>query len=330
MSAVRPGLMRAVRVAQFGGPEVLKVDHNVPIPQPAEGQVLVEVKASGINPVDTYVRSGTYALKPELPYTPGSDLAGTVKAVGPAVTRFKPGDRVYAVRSLSGSYAEYSVADQDMMGHLHDNLSFAEGAGIGIPCYTAYRAIIIKSRAEAGKSVLIHGASGAVGLACVQIAKAKGLKVYGTAGTQEGIDLVLKQGATAAFNHREEGYAEKITEATDGKGPDIIIEMLANVNLGTDLQLVNKNGIIVVVGNRGTVDINPRITMQKECIVTGLLLGNASQAEFMEMHSALAEGMKSGWLKPYIGKEYSLEEAPLAHDEVINSGKSLGKRVFKL
>lgn len=330
MSVVRPSLMRAVRVAQFGGPEVLKVENNVPVPEPSEGQVLVEVKAAGINPVDTYIRSGTYALKPQLPYTPGVDMAGIVKLVGPTVTRFKPGDRVYAVRTITGVYAEYTVADQNLLGHLAENLTFEQGAGIGVPCFTAYRAVVTKGKAESGQTILIHGASGAVGLACVQIAKARGLTVYGTAGTQEGIDLVVKLGATACFNHREEGYSTKITEATGGNGPDIIIEMLANVNLERDLQLVNKFGTVVVVGNRGTIEINPRLTMQKECMIVGCMLGHTTTEEFMKMHEAVGEGMKAGWVKPYICKEYSLEEAALAHDEVINSGKSLGKRIFKL
>ncbi|XP_060578400.1 zeta-crystallin-like isoform X2 [Ruditapes philippinarum] len=325
-------MMRAVRVAQFGGPEVLKVETNVAIPTPSQSQVLVEVKAAGINPVDTYIRSGTYAIKPPLPFTPGSDLAGIVKDVGANVTKFKPGDRVYVIKNVSGGYAEFTTVEENMVGHLTSSLSFQQGAGVGIACYTAFRAVCLigREKVKPGNSILIHGASGAVGLACVQIAVSKGMKVYGTAGTLEGIDLVLKQGATAVFNHREEGYADKIVEATGGVGPDLIIEMLANVNLETDMKIINRKGIIVVVGNRGSIEINPRLAMQKESHVTGMILMNASPEDWVEMHSGISEGLKAGWLVPHICKEYKLDEAPVAHDEVINNTGTLGKRVFVL
>jgi len=324
--------MRAVRVAAFGGPEVLKVETNVPVPTPSPSQVVVEVKAAGINPVDTYIRTGTYAVKPPLPYTPGSDAAGIVKHVGSAVTKFKPGDRVFVIKNVSGAYAEFTAAEEAMVGHLDAALSFQQGAGIGVPCFTAYRALCIQGRekAVAGNSVLIHGASGAVGLACVQMAAARGMTVIGTAGSQEGMNLVKQSGATVVLNHKEEGYTNKILAATAGEGPDLIIEMLANVNLETDLTLVKRKGVIVVVGNRGNIEINPRHMMQKESKVTGLILMNASEDEWSEMHDSIAEGMKEGWLQPHINKEYSLDDAPQAHHDVINSATTLGKRVIVL
>ncbi|XP_052790958.1 zeta-crystallin-like isoform X2 [Mya arenaria] len=323
-------LMRAVRVAQFGGPEVLKVDTNVPVPAPSDTQVLVEVKAAGVNPVDTYIRSGTYAIKPPLPFIPGSDVAGIVKDVGSKVTKFKPGDKVYVIKNTSGGYAEFTIAEEALMGHLPATLTYPQGAGVGIPCYTAYRALCIKAREKlkAGNTVLVHGASGAVGLACVQIAVAKGLKVLGTAGTQEGMDMVSSQGAAAVFNHKEPDYTEKILEETGGVGPDIIIEMLANVNLQTDMTIINKNGIIVAVGSRGNIEINPRLTMQKESTYTGMILMNASQDEWSEMHAGIKKGLEEGWLRPHVCKEYSFEEAPQAHIDVINNTGSLGKRVI--
>ncbi|XP_052790959.1 zeta-crystallin-like isoform X3 [Mya arenaria] len=274
-------LMRAVRVAQFGGPEVLKVDTNVPVPAPSDTQVLVEVKAAGVNPVDTYIRSGTYAIKPPLPFIPGSDVAGIVKDVGSKVTKFKPGERVFVSRKMyvADGYAEYSVAEETDTSTLGESLTFQQGAGVGIPYFTAFRALcyVAREKLKAGNTVLVHGASGAVGLACVQIAVAKGLKVLGTAGTQEGMDMVSSQGAAAVFNHKEPDYTEKILEETGGVGPDIIIEMLANVNLQTDMTIINKNGIIVAVGSRGNIEINPRLTMQKESTYTGMILMNASQ-----------------------------------------------------
>lgn len=325
-------MMRAVRVTKFGGPEVLKVETNVPVPTPTQSQVLVEVKAAGINPIDTYIRSGRYPMSDKVAYTPGIDLAGIVKEVGANVTKYKPGDRVYAIQNVSGGYAEFATVEENMLGHLPSSLSFQQGAGVGIPCYTAIRAICLigREKAKPGKSILIHGASGAVGLACVQIAVSKGMKVYGTAGTQEGMDFILKQGANAVFNHKEEGYADKIVESMGGTGPDLIVEMLANVNLNTDLELINNTGIIVVVGSRGTVEINPGLTMRKAPILTGMALLHTAPEDWPEMHSGISEGLKAGWLVPHICKEYKLEEAPAAHDEIINNKGTIGKRVFVL
>ncbi|KAH3802526.1 hypothetical protein DPMN_156204 [Dreissena polymorpha] len=322
-------VMRAIRVANYGGPEVLKVDPKVPVPVPTDTQVLVEVKAAGVNPVDTYIRSGSFGTTGPLPYTPGADVAGIVSKIGAKVTKFKPGDNVYVIRNVSGGYAECTVAEENMVGKLPSHLSFSQGAGLGIPCYSAARAYIkAKGKVMQGNTVLVHGASGAVGLACVQIGKAKGLTVLGTAGTKEGLDLVLKHGAANAFNHKEQGYIDKVLEATNGAGPDIIIEMLANVNLDTDMKIVNKGGIIVVVGSRGNVEIAPRLLMFKESIVTGFSLGNAPPEEWVEMHQVISEGLTQGWLVPSVQKEYKLEEASLAHEEIINNSGTTGNRIL--
>ncbi|KAH3867657.1 zeta-crystallin-like [Dreissena polymorpha] len=321
--------MRAIRVANHGGPEVLKIDPKVPVPVPSDTQVLVEVKAAGVNPVDTYIRSGTFRITVPLPYTPGSDVAGIVSKVGAKVTKFKPGDKVYVIRNVSGGYAEFTVAEETMVGKLPTHLSFSQGAGLGVPCYSASRAYIkAKDKVKPGNTVLVHGASGAVGLACVQIGKAKGLTVLGTAGTKEGLDLVLKHGAAKAFNHKEQGYIDKVLEATNGTGPDIIIEMLANVNLDTDVNTINKGGIIVVVGSRGTAQIVPRVIMYKEIIVTGFALWNAPPEEWVEMHQVISEGLTKGWLVPSVQKEYKLEEASLAHEEIINNSGTTGNRIL--
>nr|XP_022323045.1 quinone oxidoreductase-like isoform X2 [Crassostrea virginica] len=323
-------IMKAIRVTEFGGPQVLKLETNVPIPEPAQDEVLIKVEAAGINPVDTYIRSGTYAVKPTLPYTPGKDVAGVVEDVGAKVQHLKKGDRVYSMATTSGGYAEYCTAASSGTKILHSNLSFQEGAGIGIPYYTAYRALVIIGGARPGQTVLVHGASGAVGLACVQIARSRGLRVLGTAGSQAGIELISRNGCDVAFSHREEGYTDKIMEATASTGPDIIIEMLANVNLEKDLSMITKKGRIVVVGNRGSVEITPRLAMQKECIVTGMVLFNASQDELNEIDAAVSAGMRDGWVKPHIGKMYTLEQAPVAHDDVINNKGAQGRLIFKI
>src|ERR1700719_2268064 len=233
--------MKAIRVHEFGGPEVLKLE-EVPTPRPTEVQVLVRVRAVGVNPYDTYMRAGTYAIKPQLPYTPGSDAAGTVEAVGPGVTEAKPGDRVYTARTLTGAYAEYAMALEDQVHLLPDNISFEQGAAVWVPYGTAYHALHHFAKARAGETVLVHGASGGVGTASVQIARAIGMTVFGTASTEEGLKLVKREGAHQVFDHSKAGYQEEIMKASVGKGVDLILEMAAHVNLGNDLKMLALQG----------------------------------------------------------------------------------------
>ncbi|XP_046567472.1 quinone oxidoreductase-like isoform X2 [Haliotis rubra] len=323
-------VMRAIRVTEFGGPEVLKVHNDVPIPQPKSSEVLIKVSAAGVNPVDTYIRSGVYPAKPALPYTPGMDIAGVVHDVGADVKKFKKGDRVYSMRTSSGGYAEFTTVEEKYIGRLSDGITFQQGAGIGVPYYTAYRALLLRGEARPGQTVLVHGASGGVGSAAVQVAKSLGIRVLGTAGTPEGVEAVKKNGADVVFNHREEGYIQKIMDATGGEGPDVILEMLANVNLEKDLGMIKLRGRIVNIGSRGPTEINPRATMGKECTITGVMLMISSDADWKEMHAAMEAGMSQGWLRPIVGKEFPLEKAAETHDLIINTKSAQGNIVLKL
>jgi len=209
--------MKAIQVHEFGGPEVLKLE-EIPTPQPAAGQALVRIHAAGVNPYDTYMRNGTYAIKPPLPYTPGSDGAGIVEAVGSGVGKVKLGDRVYVAKTVTGAYAEYAIALESQVHRLPEKVSFTQGAGVWVPYGTAYHALYHSAQAHASEIVLIHGASGGVGIAGVQIARASGLTVFGTASSQKGLDLVMREGAHQVFNHSEPGYLEEIMKATGGRG----------------------------------------------------------------------------------------------------------------
>ncbi|XP_033732342.1 quinone oxidoreductase-like [Pecten maximus] len=323
-------IMKAIRVAQFGGAEVMKVEANLTVPKPSEKQILIKVSAAGVNPVDTYIRSGNYAKLPALPYTPGSDVGGVVEDIGSEVSQFKKGDHVFTVRTDTGGYGEYTLADSSLVGVLDDKLSLDQGAAIGVPYFTAYRAVVVLGKAQKGETILVHGASGAVGLACVQIAKAKGLRVIGTAGTQEGLDIVTSIGADAAVNHRGDNYTQSITEACGGSGPNLIIEMLANVNLEKDLQMAAPRGRVLIVGSRGTVEVTPRLTMGKELTVQGVMLMGSTAEEWEQMHAGIREGMSAGWLKPHIGHTYTLEQAPQAHNDIINTKGATGKLILKI
>ncbi len=255
--------MKAIRVREYGGPSVLKLE-ELPTPEPGPGQVLVRNHAVGVNPVDTYLRSNTDNRGPKLPYTPGSDAAGVVEAVGAGVTGVKPGERVYSGGTLTGAYAELSLCDQAQVHPLPGPVTFPQGAAMNVPYATAYHALFNRGHGQAGETVLVHGASGGVGIGAVQLARARGLTVIGTAGTERGRQLVLEQGAHHVLDHTARDYLDELTDLTGGRGPDIILEMLANVNLQKDLGILAMRGRIVVIGNRGTVEINARLAMNKD------------------------------------------------------------------
>ncbi|XP_072024139.1 quinone oxidoreductase-like [Amphiura filiformis] len=322
--------MRAVRVTEWGGPEVLKVHPDVTIPEPQVNQILIKVGASGVNPVEAYKRTGRDAKSMSLPWTPGTDCAGTVHKIGLAVTNFKPGDRVYTFGSVTGTYAEYAISTEDNVYLLPDQLDFKAGAALGVPYFTAYRALIQRARAEAGQTVLVHGASGSVGIATLQFAKAYGMTVLGTAGTPEGMQLVRENGAKFVFNHRQDGYMDEIMTATSGEGVDVIIEMLADVNLQKDLEILAPDGVVAVIGSRGTAEIKPALMLGKESTIIGVTVrgGVKGQKSRKVISAAINAGIQSGWIKPHIGKEFSLEGAPQAHHEIIDGPGALGRIVL--
>jgi len=323
--------VKAIVVHEFGEPDVMRVE-QVPNPAPGPGQVLVRVRAVGVNPVDTYVRKGAYARKPKLPYTPGADAAGIVQGVGHGVVRFVPGQRVYITGTVAGAYgacAELAVCDPAQVHPLPDSISFEQGAAVGVPYGTAYRAIFQRAEARPGETVLVHGGSGGVGTAAIQLAHAAGMVVLATAGTERGLSHLAAMGATHAFNHNTPDYTDRIMDATEGAGVNVILEMLANVNLNRDLGLLARKGRVIVIGNRGTVEIDARQAMAKDADIRGMILFNTSPAEMAEIHAALGAGLANGTLRPVVGREFALEEAPLAHVTVMSPGAH-GKIVLKI
>src|SRR2546427_6484215 len=213
--------MKAICIHTFGEPEVMQLE-EIPDPQPGPGQVVVRVQAVGVNPVETYIRSGIYP-KPPTPYTPGADGAGVVEAIGEGVTRVTVGDHVYTAGSVSGTYAEQALCKESQVHPLPERASFAQGAAVNVPYATAYRALFQRAQASPGEVVFVHGASGGVGIAAVQLARAAGMTVIGTAGTEQGRRLVAEQGAHHVLNHRASGYLEQVLALTNGRGADIIL-----------------------------------------------------------------------------------------------------------
>jgi NADPH:quinone reductase len=318
--------MKAIRVSEYGGPSVLKLQ-EIPAPAVGPNQVLVRNHAVGVNPVDTYLRSNTDNRGPKLPYTPGSDTAGVVEAVGPGVTAVKVGDRVYVGGTSTGAYAELSVSEHTEVHPLPAAVSFAQGAAVNAPYATAYHALFHRAHGEAGETVLVHGASGGVGIGAVQLARARGLTVVGTAGTERGRRLVLEQGAHHVLDHTAPGYLDGLSRLTGGRGPDIILEMLANANLQKDLGVIALRGRIVVIGNRGNVEINARLAMNKDAAILGMALFHATPAQLVGIHGALVEGLTNGTLRPVVGHELPLAQAARAHEVVMGAGH-VGKVVL--
>ena len=318
--------MKAIRVQQFGEPDVLQIA-EVPDLTPGPGQVVVALHAIGINPVETYVRSGKYPKLPSLPYTPGNDAAGTIAALGAGVTGWKTGDRVYLAGSLTGTYAEQALCEPAHLHPLPDAITFPQGAALGVPYTTAHVALFHRGQLRSGEIILIHGATGGVGLAAVQFAQTVEARVLATGGTPAGRSLLLQEGAHTVFDHHAEDYSQQILDATDGRGVDMILEMLANVNLGKDLPMLAQNGRVVVVGSRGNVEINPRDLMARNADVRGMIVFGTPAPVLTEAHVAIVGGLQGGALRPIIGRTFPLAEAAQAHKAVMSPGAS-GKVVL--
>jgi NADPH2:quinone reductase len=323
--------MKAIRVHEFGGPAVLKLE-EIPDPKAGPGEVIVRVRAAGVNPVDAYIATGTYPRKPPLPYTPGQDGAGDIQSVGANVNDFKTGDRVYICGvgntvAGAGTYAELALCIPSQLHHLPARASFGQGAALGVPYCTAYRALFQRAHARPGETVLVHGATGGVGIACVELAHARGLTVIGSGGTDAGLKVVREHGAGVVVNHNAAGYTDEIMRATGGKGVDLVVEMAAHVNLDRDLGLLAKHGRVVVVGNRGRTEIDARQAMSRDAAILGMTLFNVTEADFVEIHAALIAGLTNGTLNPVVGREIPLAEAPRAHETVMQPG-ALGKIIL--
>src|SRR5580765_2270620 len=323
--------MKAIVVREFGKPDVMKLEASAPDPAPGPGDVLVRIRAAGVNPVDAYIHTGAHLRKPTLPYTPGFDGAGEIERVGAGVKGFAPGDRVYIggpghAPGGAGTYADLALCPQAHVHVLPPRSSFAQGAAIGVPYATAYRALFQRANARPGETVLIHGATGGVGIAAVELAHARGLRVIGSGGTDAGLKAAREHG-DVVVNHRTAGYADEIMKATGGTGVSLVIEMAAHVNLDRDLGLLAKHGRIVVVGNRGKTEIDARQAMGRDAAILGMTLFNVSEGDFVEIHAALISGLANGTLNPVVGREMPIAEATRAHEAVMEPG-ALGKIVL--
>lgn len=330
---------KAIVASSFGPPDVLQLQ-TVPVPSPSAGQVLLKMYAAGVNPSDTYVRLGPHGpwaatphLLPTPPFTPGKDGAGVIQQLGDGVSGMAVGDRVYTTGSHTGTCAEHAVCAAETVHPLPDRISFAQGACVGVPCATAHRALITRCAAKPGEAVLVHGASGAVGLAATQLAVELGCSVVGTAGTAAGEAAIAALGATAV-NHRAEGYLDAaraaLPTASDGLF-DVVLEMAAHANLVSDVSVLRTGGRVAIVGSTPQpVSLNPRLLMPKEISLHGVFLPAASAAEKEATHRALYDAMDRGALRPIVGTALPLAEAARAHMEIMepSAGGKVGNIVL--
>jgi NADPH2:quinone reductase len=315
------------------------VFEQLPDPVPGVGEVVVMNHAIGVNPVETYIRAGNYGGR-AFPFTPGTDAAGVVWAMGEGVASMHLNQRVYAAGSISGAYAEKMLCKAAQVHPLPDRLTFEQGAAIGVPYATAWRALFVRGQAQPGEWVLIHGGSGGVGTAAIQLAVKHGCRVIATAGTDAGLELIRQLGASVSFDHRNDNYIRQIRDLTAGSGQinsgqissgqinsggvDLILEMRADLNLDKDLGLLGRRGRVVVVGNRGRTEIDARQTMARDSDIRGMSLMNADEAELKMIHTALGAEFRNGSLTPVIGNRFPLVDAARAHEAILQPG-AMGK-----
>lgn len=320
--------MKAMRAHQFGGPAELRFE-DAPDPKAESGQLLIRVRAAGINPTDIMRLSGRFPQPFPLPYIPGIDVAGEVEAVGTAVTGFKKGDKVMGW-AVGGGYAEKACLVAAEAAPLPPSLSFAEGAAIPIPFYTAYHALHARARLKSGETVLISAGAGGVGVAAIQLAKAAGARVITTVGSEEKAERTRALGADHVINYRTEDFAAEVQRLTGGKGVEVVIESVAADNLAKDFAVVAPGGRIVLIGT-GTgkppeATFNVGTAIRKDATLHAMVVFNA-RALVPEMADALTRLFVAGTIRAVVSRTYPLAEAGPAMNDLL-AGKVIGKLVL--
>lgn len=323
--------MKAILVEEFGEPEVLRYT-DAERPEPDEGEVLIEVRSAGVNYADTMRRRNQYLVPQELPFTPGSEVAGIVSEVGDGVEDVSAGDRVVSLLG-AGGYAEYAIAPAQSLIPLPEGLDFDEAAAIPLQGLSAYHILKTSGALKEGESVLVHAAAGGVGTLAVQMAKLMGAgKVIATASSQEKLDLAESLGADVLIDYTEEDWLEKVREATDGEGADVILEMVGGDEfLQKNLECLAVFGRMVVYGAASGElgSIVPAELMNNCHSVVGFwLIQIASRPDlFVPSLQEMLGWISSGDLKLTLGGTYPLEEAERAHAD-LEGRKTTGKIIL--
>ncbi|MFC4448177.1 NADPH:quinone reductase [Halorussus aquaticus] len=309
--------MRAVRYHEHGGPGVLTVE-DAERPDPGRGEVRVEVRAAGVNPVDTYFREGSYE-PPELPMVPGSDLAGVVDAVGEDVDEFAEGDRVFGTglgNDRQGTYAEYAVAPTDRLARLPENVDFEEGAAAALVGVTAWRALVDHAGLEPAETCLVHGGSGGVGHVAVQLADAAGARVVTTAAA-EYHDRLEELGADSPVDYGREDLADAVVEAA-GR-PDVILDHRLDDYLDFDAEVGTQGVRVVGIGNTQPEAGFDNVAAARAQEMTLQLMSMYNTPDMSAVLGKLARLLESGDLRPHVSKRYDLDEAAEAQKSVLQN-----------
>ncbi len=321
--------MKAIRINETGEPEVMRLE-EIEKPIPKAGEVLIKIAAAGINYADLSQRQGMYLTHTHTPMTMGFEVAGTVEALGPDVSSPPVGSRVVAL--APGGYAEYTTAPANTVIPIPGNLDFNSAAAFPVQGITAYQLLRESTHLQAGESVLIHAAAGGVGTLAIQLAKLMGAKtVIGTASSNKKLELVRELGADAAINYKEADWAEQVKKATDGKGPDIILEMVGGDIAEKSLQILAPFGRMVVYGAASgqSVEFSGIQLMYKNQSVVGywLTAWMSRPDKTAEAAKDLIQYLTSGKLRIIVGHTFPLEEAAKAH-KTIAERKTTGKVVL--
>ena len=322
--------MKAVRIHEFGGPEVLRYEDVEP-PSPGPGQVLVRIKAAAVNPVDIAVRRNSFPTPKQLPKTLGSDGAGIVKTVGSDVEGIAPGDEVFFTGlgiGSEGSYAEYALIAPVQAVRKPTGSSFEEAAALGLAFVTAWYGLVRRADLAAGETVLVQGGAGGVGSAAVQIAHARGARVLATVGSVADAERVCALGADETIDRKATDVAAEVGRLTDGKGVDVILELILSANLAADLVMIAKGGRIVGIGGGPeptvTIPTGPAIAVDASLLFASS--SNAGRAGTAEILTEVARLVAEGKLRPVVGKVLPLAQAREAHE--LLAGHHFGKIVL--
>lgn len=323
--------MRAVRFHEYGGPDVLKLE-LVETPTPGPQEVLIRVKAAGVNYVDVLRRRNRYLQPTPLPFIPGCEVAGEVVAVGPRVRSFQRGDRVAALLGPKcAGYAEFAVGYEPLLVAVPDGMDMVQAAALPLQGLTAYHVLKTMARVMPGETVLVHAAAGGVGTLAVQLAKLFGARVIATASTDEKLALARSLGANHAVNYTSADWDRQVLELTDGAGVDVILEMVGGAVFQKNLELLAPFGRMVVYGAAGgeRAALEPYRLMDQCRSVIGFLLAaivRRPELYWPSMHELLRL-VKEGRLKLQIGGTFPLEQAPLVH-RLMENRRTVGKLVL--
>ncbi|MCH8266343.1 MAG: NADPH:quinone oxidoreductase family protein [Acidobacteria bacterium] len=324
--------MKAIQIHQFGEAEVLRYE-DVPEPRPKEGEVLVEVKAAGVNYADILTRRGKYSQKP-LPFVPGFEAAGVILETGKGVADWKPGQRVMGtvLRDTSGCYAQKAVMPGWLLLPVPEQFSFEQAASFSEVFVTAHLALHVNGRLAKGESVLIHAAGGGVGTAAVQMARAMGARVFATASTEEKLGKVKQLGADVLINYSSLDFLEEVKKHTDGKGVDVVLESVGGEVFDKSLKCLRPLGRLVAYGTSSAQVAAARIPdlMAGAISVAGFSYGFLTVARpdvIRQAMRAVMELLSQGKIRPVLGHTFPLAQARAAH-ELISSRASFGKVVL--